>query len=84
MALALAPALAPPPKIPIQSASSDDYSPPKSLNPFLMPEQVPVPSRELTFETFHFWTIGELMDFSSIRRTLRASRKEVDGAEKGL
>nr|CAG4636767.1 EOG090X00TB [Ceriodaphnia reticulata] len=40
--LALAPALAPPPKIPVQTASSDDYSPPKSLNPFLMPEQVPV------------------------------------------
>ena len=40
--LALAPALAPPPKMPVHTASSDDYSPPKSLNPFLMPEQVPV------------------------------------------
>lgn len=42
--LALAPALAPPPRIPIQTASSDDYSPPKSLNPFLIPEHVPVPT----------------------------------------
>lgn len=52
--LALAPALAPPPRIPIQTASSDDYSPPKSLNPFLIPEQVPVP----TSCEFYFFIIA--------------------------
>lgn len=63
--LALAPALAPPPRIPIQTASSDDYSPPKSLNPFLIPEQVPVPtSCEFLFFLL-FWKIYQItMKFS--------------------
>lgn len=40
----LAPALAPPPKIPAYQPSYDDYSsssPPKTLNPFLLPDQAP-------------------------------------------